>query len=98
MERITENSIGLDGQVFAERRGQVRHRVLKGATLNFNRGYGALEAIVRNLSDGGARLDMGETGAVPSAFQIRISGEEGVRRGEVRWRTFHSVGIAFVAN
>jgi hypothetical protein len=43
MDMITEKSIGVDGEVFAERRRAPRHRVLKGATLSFNKGYGALE-------------------------------------------------------
>lgn len=41
MTPITRNSIGIDGEVFEERRKEPRRRVLKGATLSFNRGYGA---------------------------------------------------------
>lgn len=46
MDTIREKSIGLDGEVFAERRAVTRRRVLKGATLSFNNGYGALEGLV----------------------------------------------------
>ncbi len=58
-----------------ERRGSRRHRVLKGAQLSFNGGFGALECTVRNLSETGARLSFGETSAVPPKFQFRLVGE-----------------------
>lgn len=37
MSPITENSIGVDGEVFAERRRDTRHRVFKGGRLSFNK-------------------------------------------------------------
>lgn len=95
MEAVTQNSIGLDGEVFAERRGAQRRRVLKGATLRFNRGYAALECIVRNLSDTGARLAFGETAAVPSEFDFWLAGTDKPVRASVRWRGLEDVGIAF---
>ena len=96
MEAITQNSIGLDGEVFAERRGARRHKVLKGATLRFNRGYGALECRVRNLSDTGARLAFGETAAVPPEFDFLLTGTDKAVRATVRWRGMEDVGIEFV--
>ena len=96
MEPITQNSIGLDGEVFAERRGAPRHKVLKGATLRFNRGYGALECRVRNLSDTGARLAFGETAAVPGQFDFLLSGSDQTVAAIVRWRGLEDVGIEFI--
>ncbi|MBO6538572.1 MAG: PilZ domain-containing protein [Rhizobiaceae bacterium] len=96
MEPITQNSIGIDGEVFAERRGALRHRVLKSATLRYNRGYGALECIVRNLSDTGARLAFGETAAVPTEFDFWLNGSDAPMRAVVRWRGLESVGIEFI--
>ena len=96
MEAITQNSIGIDGKVFAERRGSPRHRVLKSGTLRYNRGYGALECIVRNISDSGARLAFGETAAVPSEFDFWLNGSEAPVRAVVRWRGLEAVGIEFI--
>ncbi|MBO6902510.1 MAG: PilZ domain-containing protein [Rhizobiaceae bacterium] len=96
METITQNSIGIDGKVFAERRAAPRRRALKGATLRYNRGYGALECIVRNLSDNGARLAFGETAAVPSEFDFWLAGVREPRRAAVRWRGLEDVGVEFV--
>lgn len=97
MSPITENSIGLDGRVFAERRSSTRYRVFKGGRLSFNKGYGALECLVRNLSDRGARLALGETTAVPKAFSLEIAGEGISRSAIVRWRSPAAVGVEFEA-
>ena len=96
MAPITRNSIGLDGNVFTERRTAQRHRVFKGATLHFNRGYGVLDCIVRNLSDKGARLAFGDLAAVPSRFDFRLSGAEAATPAVVRWRGVEDVGIEFM--
>ena len=78
-----------------ERRAIGRRRMLKGAVLRFNRGYGALECVVRNYSERGALLSMGDTAAVPRVFDIRIAGEEAIRQAEARWRSPTAVGISF---
>jgi hypothetical protein len=96
MDAIREKSIGLDGEVFAERRAAVRRRVLKGATLSFNKGYGALECVVRNESHNGALLAFGETSAVPPAFDLTMKGSDLTRAAQVRWRTMTHVGVEFV--
>ena len=95
MEPITKKSIGIDGEVFEDRRAEPRRRVLKGGTLTFNKGYGALECTVRNQSDHGARLAFGETAAVPPRFGLRISGDDRVHDARVRWRTMTDIGVYF---
>lgn len=96
MEPITTKSIGLDGEVFEERRRETRRRALKGATLTFNGGYGAFECVVRNISEVGARLTFGEASAVPSRFDLAMSGDVRSRAAVVRWRSLTDVGVEFV--
>ncbi|WP_274628416.1 PilZ domain-containing protein [Arvimicrobium flavum] len=79
-----------------ERRTEVRRRALKGAILSFNRGFSSFECVVRNLSDGGARLSVGETFALPSRFSLKLDGEA-PRTAHVRWRTHNAIGIRFSA-
>lgn len=93
MMPIIEKSIAIDGQVFADRRGVLRHRVFKGASLSFNRGYGAMECVVRNLSASGAKLVFGDALAVPPHFSLRISGEDHPRDATVIWRGAREVGV-----
>jgi hypothetical protein len=79
----------------AERRLSQRSRVLKGAVIRFNNGYGALECVVRNRSEDGARLAFGDTSAVPKSFELKIAGESMVRAADVRWRSLSAVGVSF---
>lgn len=78
----------------SERRDGPRQRVLKGAKITFNNGYGALEGIVRNASDGGVKIALGDTFAVPGAFDLQISGEDSRHRARVCWRNTTEVGVA----
>ena len=79
-----------------DRRAFARRRVFKGATLSFNKGYGALECVVRNESEKGARLSFGDTSAVPSGFDLTVRGDDMARHAKVRWRTLSLVGVEFV--
>ncbi len=93
MEQIIETSIAIGGELAADRRAERRQRVLKGAVLRFNKGYGALECLVRNRSRGGARLEFGDTAAVPPHFDIRFSGSDEWSAASVRWRDMTNVGV-----
>ncbi len=77
-----------------ERRQEDRRRVLRGARILFNQGYGAFECLVRNRSETGARLSFGDASGVPSLFEVEISGEQGRRQAFVRWRTLTEIGVA----
>jgi hypothetical protein len=79
----------------ADRRRDDRRRVLKGARLAFNRGYGALETVVKNLSARGALLSFGDTMTVPTHFDLLIAGEVTPRKASVRWRSLTAVGVVF---
>lgn len=82
-------------ETFSERRTEQRRRVLKGGTLRFNRGYGAIEGVVRNESAKGAMLSLGETAGVPAAFDLYVAGNAEPRHANVRWRTATLVGVEF---
>lgn len=95
MNPITEKSIGIDGQVFSDRRAALRRRVLKGATLTFNRGFSAFECVVRNQSAEGALLSLAETFSLPAQFEVAIAGDDALRRARVRWRSMNAIGVRF---
>jgi hypothetical protein len=77
----------------AERRAAQRRRVLKGATLTFNKGFSAFECVVRNQSEGGARLSLAETFALPQTFRLVISGEAEARTAHIVWRGLDKMGV-----
>lgn len=96
MDVITEKSIGLDGEVFVERRNAIRRRILKGGVLSFNKGYSTFECVVRNVSDSGARISLGETFALPNAFKLHVDGSP-ARFAEICWRSPMALGVRFLS-
>lgn len=85
-----------DAQNHGERRSERRHRVLKGATISFNKGYGALQCVVRNMTEKGAMLAFGETTGIPSEFNFQLAGNDDVKRARICWRQTELVGIEFI--
>lgn len=77
-----------------DRRVEQRRRSYKGATLNFNSGFGSFDCIVRNQSAHGARLSFGDIRGVPNRFELRISGEAAPRIADVRWRQADALGVS----
>jgi hypothetical protein len=79
-----------------ERRKLHRARTLKGGRIVFNRGFGAAECTVRNLTDLGALLEIGEVVGIPSEFELQINSE--IRRNSCRviWRDGRRLGVIFV--
>ncbi|CAM5427827.1 hypothetical protein ATER59S_02499 [Aquamicrobium terrae] len=92
----TNRSIGPDGTTFDERRREPRRRALKGAVLSFNKGFGAMECVVRNQSENGALLAFGDTLAVPAFFDLTVNGAPVARAAQVRWRSRTTAGVEFV--
>ncbi|HTV70114.1 MAG TPA: PilZ domain-containing protein [Rhizobiaceae bacterium] len=88
-------SIGTDGKIVSERRSGVRRRVLKGAVMIFNKGYSTFECVVRNESDGGARLSLAETFALPKTFTLTIMAEEEGRVVDIVWRSASEIGVRY---
>lgn len=75
-------------------RAASRHRVLKSGTIEFN--GGAIDCVVRNLSDTGAALEVASPLGIPQAFNLLISGDRTTYRCEVRWRKESRIGVAFM--
>jgi len=77
-----------------ERRATQRHRVLKGATIQFNKGQSTLSCTVRNLSDTGALLKLSSVVGVPDEFTLAMA--DGTRYAcEVVRRTGTELGVRF---
>ena len=74
-----------------EHRIAPRHRVLKGAKIEF--GGGAIDCTIRNLSDTGAALDVSSPVGIPAEFTLVA---EGVHRPcRVVWRKEKRIGVTF---
>ena len=77
-----------------ENRKSQRHKVFKAATIEFNRA-GGISCIVRNISEGGACLDVASPFGIPADFDLHIVGATGGQPSHVVWRTEKRIGVAF---
>lgn len=77
----------------AERRSDTRRRVFKGAVITF--GGTGIDCTVRNMSNGGAAVDIANAAIVPPTFKLAIKTDDFIARCRVVWNNGQRVGIAF---
>ncbi|MCP9625801.1 PilZ domain-containing protein [Rhodopseudomonas palustris] len=76
-----------------ERRGSPRQRVYKRGTIAFN--GGGFDCTVRNLSGGGARIDVEGPVRLPEHFMLVIESDRVMHRCRPIWSSAQRVGVAF---
>ena len=74
----------------AERRRSVRKKFLRGC-IYFNKRRSAIDCLIRDISDQGARIILN----VPDAVDLYIPQKEQTIRARVQWRRGDEVGLAF---
>jgi hypothetical protein len=77
-----------------ERRKSPRLRTFKGGTISH--AGGLIDCTIRNLSDGGACVEVVNPGLVPDAFALIIKPELLRRSCRVLWREANRIGVEFV--
>jgi hypothetical protein len=80
-----------------EKRAAPRQKVLKHGTLAFGGGRG-LDCMVRNISSGGARLDVANPCGLPQSFMLLIETDQFMRRCRPVWCSGTRIGVAFDPN
>jgi len=75
-----------------EHRNAPRDRVLKAGTIGF--GGGAINCMVRNISDTGAMLDVTNAVEVPEQFTLALTDGQHMSC-HVVWRREKRIGVAF---
>jgi PilZ domain len=78
----------------AEKRLAARQKVLKQGTIAFS-GGGGVECMVRNVSSGGARLDVANPLGLPRSFTLIIQSDQFMRRCHPVWCSDSRIGVAF---
>jgi hypothetical protein len=78
---------------FLDRRKFERRDTNAPATIRFGREQ--LDCVVRNISVGGAMLELAKVRQVPDSFQLHESGKS-PRPCRVRWRALKGIGVEFV--
>ena len=77
-----------------EKRTTPRQKVLKHGTLAFG-GGGGVECMVRNISQGGARLDVANPSGLPQSFTLLIETDQFMHRCRPVWCSENRLGVAF---
>ncbi len=72
----------------------MRRRVLKGVKIVFNGGHSTISAVLRDLSDEGARIRVENTVSLPETMDILF--DDGHRRPcRIVRRTLNEIGVVF---
>jgi hypothetical protein len=79
--------------VLEDRRNRARMRALKSAKIVFNNRWSIIDCMVRNLSDTGCCLQIGDPVGVPDKFELEVGGTK--HACKVVWRTDNRVGVQF---
>jgi len=78
-----------------ERRRSARLRSYLGGRISYGNGCCVTECLVRNYSEDGALLDLTNTEAMPSEFQVDVPCKDVQVQARMIWRTERRMGIAF---
>ncbi len=79
----------------AERRQSVRQKSFLRGCVYFNKRRGALDCLIRDFSEHGARIIFSETVSVPDLVDLYIPHREQTVRARVQWRCGDEIGLAF---
>ncbi|MCK1359205.1 PilZ domain-containing protein [Bradyrhizobium sp. 199] len=77
-----------------EKRAAQRYRVFKGGTITFQNN--GIPCTVRNMSAGGAAIDLDAPLKLPPSFTLSIACDDVVRNCRTVWRSDKRIGLAFV--
>jgi PilZ domain len=78
-----------------DRRKFVRRLTLKGGRLAYDCGSQTTDCLIRDLSEGGARIQVADVHCIPSELLLSFDDGRGSRSCFVRWRRGNALGIEF---
>lgn len=81
----------------AERRHATRKKSFLRGCVYFNKRRGAMDCLIRDLSEAGARIIFSSAVNVPDVVELYIPQKEETIRARVKWRRGDEVGLAFPA-
>lgn len=79
----------------AERRRSPRQKSFLRGCVYFNKRRGALDCLIRDISEHGARIIFSETVNVPDVVDLYIPQKEQTVRARVQWRHGDEIGLTF---
>ena len=79
-----------------EKRGGTRSRMLKGGVIAFSGRHATIPCVVRDMSDGGARLQVAQGSSIPDTFELIVELDGLEVPCQVAWRKPHEIGVSFL--
>lgn len=79
----------------SERRTVTRQKSLLRGRIHFNHKRAAIDCVIRDVSETGARLVFSSVVPVPDAFDLYIPQKETTLRAQVQWRHGDEIGVIF---
>lgn len=93
---LREEAAAARSAPLTDRRGSLRGRTLLKGRIEFGHKRANLDCVLRDLSEGGARLLVSESVPLPEEFDLHLAHLARTRRAQVRWRGGTSVGVQFL--
>jgi PilZ domain len=79
----------------SERRRSMRQKSFLRGCVYFNKRRQAVDCLIRDISDEGARIIFSDTVSVPDRVDLYIPQKEQTIRAHVQWRHGDEIGLAF---
>lgn len=83
------------GSKMSERRRSTRQKSFLRGCVYIDRRRGAVDCLIRDISDEGARIIFSDAVSVPDVLELHIPQKEQTLRARVQWRRGHEIGLAF---
>lgn len=80
----------------SERRQAQRQKSLLRGLVYFGNSPSALNCLVRDVSETGARLKFGGPITAPDTLELHIPNKNQIVRAKVKWREVDEIGVSFV--
>lgn len=80
----------------SEKRSGARSRMLKGGVIAFSGRHATIPCVVRDMSEGGARLQVAQGASVPDTFELIVELDGLEAQCLVVWRKPQEVGVGFL--
>lgn len=81
----------------SEHRVLPRHRTFIKGLIYYNNGLSSTDCIVRDVSEGGGRLEVPESVVIPDAFELYFPNKHERFHARVRWRRAGQIGVTWAA-
>jgi hypothetical protein len=78
-----------------ERRQSARARVIYGGVIAYNRRQSTIECVIRNFSEGGAKVEFDNPAVLPEVIDLLIAKKDRAFTAKIAWRQANQAGLAF---